>query len=178
MPFETLIDDEMSVMDELLEESGKTLETHQIEVPLGSIMNQVPSVQSGASLQEALDLMVSYDIGSIFVVADEKLKGVIGERDILLKVLNKSIEYEKLIVDAFMKVDPLTLRPDDLLDTAIQEIAQGGFRHIPITDKANIPLGMLSVRNIISYLVEHFPQEVLTLPPKPVRKGTQSREGA
>ena len=78
----------------------------------------------------------------------------------------------------FMKVAPLTLRPDDLLDTAIQEIAQGGFRHIPITDKDNIPLGMLSVRNIISYLVEHFPQEVLTLPPKPVRKGTQSREGA
>ena len=28
-----------------------------------------------------------------------------------------------------MKIDPLTLRPDDLLDTAIQEIAQGGFRH-------------------------------------------------
>ena len=51
MPFETLIDDEMLVMDELLEESGKTLKTHQIEVPLGSIMNQVPSVQSGASLQ-------------------------------------------------------------------------------------------------------------------------------
>ena len=178
MPFETLIDDEMLVMDELLEESGKTLKTHQIEVPLGSIMNQVPSVQSGASLQEALNLMVSHDIGSIFVVADKKLKGVIGERDILLKVLNKSIEYEKLIVDDFMKVDPLTLRPDDLLDTAIQEIAQGGFRHIPITDKDNTPLGMLSVRNIISYLVEHFPQEVLTLPPKPVRNGTQSREGA
>ena len=60
MPFETLIDDEMSVMDELLEEF-KTLETHQIEVPLGSIMNQVPSVQSGASLQEArLDGIIRY----------------------------------------------------------------------------------------------------------------------
>lgn len=127
MPFESLIDDEMLVMDELLEESGKTLETHQIQVPLGSIMNQVPSVQSGSSLQEALDLMVSYDIGSIFVIADEKLEGVIGERDILLKVLNKSSEYDKLTVDSFMKVDPLTLRPDDLLDTAIQKNSEGWF---------------------------------------------------
>ncbi len=178
MPFESLIDDEMLVMDELLEESGKTLETHQIQVPLGSIMNQVPSVQSGSSLQEALDLMVSYDIGSIFVVADKKLEGVIGERDILLKVLNKSSEYDKLTVDSFMKVDPLTLRPDDLLDTAIQKIAEGGFRHIPIIDEDNVPLGMLSVRDVISYLVEHFPQEVLTLPPKPIRNGMKSREGA
>jgi hypothetical protein len=37
---------------------------------------------------------------------------------------------------------------------------------------------MVSIRHIISYLVEHFPQEVLTLPPKPSNDAMKAREGA
>ena len=178
MPFESFVDDEISTMQEQLNESSKALETHEIQVPLGSIMHHVPSVLSGASVQDVINLMVSHDIGSIFVVSDESLKGVIGERDILLKVLNKLGDYANLSVDHFMKCDPLTLKPEDLLDTAIQHMAQGGFRHIPIVDDQHRPLGMVSVRHIISYLIEHFPQEVLTLPPKPIRNAMRAREGA
>ena len=109
MPFESLVDDEMSMMEDQLNESGRALETHEIQVPLGSIMHHVPSVLSGASVQDVINLMVSHDVGSIFVVSDEKLKGIIGERDILLKVLNKLVDYANLTVDHFMKSDPLSL---------------------------------------------------------------------
>ena len=178
MPFESLVEDEISMMEDQLNESGRALETHEIQVPLGSIMHHVPSVLSGASVQDAINLMVSRDVGSIFVVSDERLKGIIGERDILLKVLNKQVDYANLTVDHFMKSDPLSLKPEDLLDTAIQHMAQGRFRHIPIVDDEYRPLGMVSVRHIISDLVEHFPQEVLTLPPKPIRNAMRAREGA
>ena len=48
MPFESLVDDEISMMEDQLNESGRALETHEIQVPLGSIMHHVPSVLSGA----------------------------------------------------------------------------------------------------------------------------------
>jgi len=70
------------------------------------------------------------------------------------------------------------LRAEDSLDAALLHMAKGGYRHIPIVDEGNHPLGMVSVRDIISYLVEHFPQEILTLPPRPVREAMKAREGA
>jgi len=57
-------------------------------------------------------------------------------------------------------------------------MAKGGYRHLPVVDEGNRPVGMVSIRHIISYLVEHFPQEILTLPPKPIREAMQAREGA
>ena len=77
-----------------------------------------------------------------------------------------------------MKADPQTAYVEDSLDTAIMYMAKGGYRHIPIVNERNQPVGMVSIRNIISYLVEHFPQEVLTLPPTPDNDAMQAREGA
>jgi len=57
-------------------------------------------------------------------------------------------------------------------------MAQGGYRHIPIVDDQNHSVGIVSIRHIISYLIEHFPQEILTLPPVPIRNAMKAREGA
>jgi CBS domain-containing protein len=77
-----------------------------------------------------------------------------------------------------MKENPKTLQSDDLLDTAIFFMANGGYRHIPIVDDRYQPIGMVSVLDIMTYLVEHFPQEILTLPPRPIRDAMKAREGA
>ncbi len=41
---------------------------------------------------------------------------------------------------------------------------EGGYRHLPVVvdDK---PVGILSVKRIVHYLVEHFPATVYNLPP-------------
>jgi CBS domain-containing protein len=57
-------------------------------------------------------------------------------------------------------------------------MANGGYRHIPIVDDRYQPIGMVSVLDIMTYLVEHFPQEILTLPPRPIRDAMKAREGA
>ena len=77
-----------------------------------------------------------------------------------------------------MKADPHTAHVEDSLDTAVLDMAQGGYRHIPIVDDQNHSVGIVSIRHIISYLVEHFPQEILTLPPAPIRNAMKAREGA
>jgi CBS domain-containing protein len=73
---------------------------------------------------------------------------------------------------------PQTAQQEDSLNIAILYMAQGGYRHLPIVDSGNRPIGMVSIRDVISYLVEEFPQEVLTLPPRPVRDALKAREGA
>jgi CBS domain-containing protein len=44
---------------------------------------------------------------------------------------------------------------------------EGGYRHLPVVDQAGRPLGVLSVKRIVHYLVEHFPSTIYNLPPDP-----------
>ena len=179
MLYEEIVDEELAIMDEEPEEPSKTLSTLEIQEPLHSLMRTPVTIEMGASVQEAINLMIENRIGAILVVSDGVLRGIFGERDVLLKILNKPVgDVAQIPVEHFMKIDPHTARVEDSLDTAILHMAQGGFRHIPVVNELNQPVGMVSTRHIVSYLINHFPQEVLTLPPEPVREAMQAREGA
>jgi CBS domain-containing protein len=179
MLYEQIVDEELAIMDEEPDEPSKTLSAHEIQVPLRSLMRLPVTIEMGASIQEAINLMIENRIGAILVVSDGVLKGIFGERDVLLKILNKPVgDVAQIPVEHFMKIDPHTAQVEDSLDTAILHMAKGGFRHIPVVNELNQPVGMVSTRHVVSYIIDHFPQEVLTLPPKPVREAMQAREGA
>jgi CBS domain-containing protein len=50
---------------------------------------------------------------------------------------------------------------------ALNRMHVGGYRHVPIVDKDGLPRGMVSVKDIVDFIVEFFPAEVLNLPPDP-----------
>lgn len=179
MSYRDMIDEDLRLMDEQGQQSSRLLSPHEIQVPLRSLMDIPVTIGIGASVQAAIDLMLSKNVGAVLVVSDEKLKGIFGERDVLYRILNKSVgDLTEIPVERFMKAAPQTSHVDDSLDSAIFQMARGGYRHIPIVDDQNRPVGMVSIRHIISYLVEHFPQEILTLPPEPLRNSIDKREGA
>ena len=179
MVYEEAVEEELAIMEETTDEPSKSLSPHEIQVPLDSLMHAPLTVEMGASTQDAVDLMIANAVGYVLVVSDGRLKGIFGERDVLLKILNKPVgDLTQIPVERFMKADPQTSHVDDSLDAAILHMAKGGYRHIPIVDERNRAVGIVSIRHIISYLVEHFPQDVLTLPPEPVREAMKAREGA
>ena len=55
---------------------------------------------------------------------------------------------------------------------------EGGYRHLPVVVDDR-PVGILSVKRIVHYLVEHFPATVYNLPPDaPTLNHPPKREGA
>lgn len=179
MLYEEIVDEELAIMDEEPEEPTKNLSPPAIQVPLSSLMRSPVTIEMGASVQDAINMMIENRVGAILVVSDRVLKGIFGERDVLLKILNKPVgDVSEIPVENFMKYDPHTARVEDSLDTAVLHMARGGFRHIPVVNERNEAVGMVSTRHIVSYIIDHYPQEVLTLPPEPVRKAMQAREGA
>jgi hypothetical protein len=54
----------------------------------------------------------------------------------------------------------------------------GGFRHIPLVDDDGSPTGVVAMRNIVDYIVDLFPNEILNLPPSPGLSISRAREGA
>ena len=66
---------------------------------------------------------------------------------------------------------------NDNVGTAIRKMSLGGHRRLPIVDDQGRAVGLVKVSGILHYLVEHFPQTIYNLPPKP-HPTTQEREGA
>jgi CBS domain-containing protein len=76
-----------------------------------------------------------------------------------------------------MTFDPVVVRAKESVGTALRRMQEGGYRHLPVVDEAGQPVGMLSVKHIVRYLVEHFPSTIYNLPPDPGGI-QQEREGA
>ena len=88
-------------------------------------------------------------------------------RDLLNKVAGRKLDWSECRVADFMTRDPETLRPDDRIVWALNLMHVGGYRHVPLVDAANRPVGVISIKDIVQFIVELFPAAVLNLPPDP-----------
>ena len=66
----------------------------------------------------------------------------------------------------------MTQRPDALFLTdpiayALNRMAAGGYRHVPLIDENHRPVGFLSVRDIVDHMADYYSDEILNLPPSP-----------
>ena len=147
-------------------------------VPIRDLEPAVPlCVEAGTTLDEVVEIMQAKRIGCMLVTRAESLIGLITERDMLLHVLGKNVDLAGAAVEDYMTSDPESLGVDDSIAFAMNRMNLGGYRHVPLVDEANSPVGIVSVQDIVNYLVEHFPAAVLNLPPEP-GVFPESREGA
>ncbi len=122
-----------------------------------------------APVSKAIETMRKKKVGAVMVVAKKrprKLAGILTERDLLQRVLAKK-GYGRIALEKVMTKAPETLHPKDSLAYALNKMSVGRFRHIPLVDDQGVPMGMLSIRDVIDFVVELIPETVLNLPPEP-----------
>ncbi|HXC51951.1 MAG TPA: CBS domain-containing protein [Candidatus Limnocylindrales bacterium] len=135
-------------------------------------------IESPASVLEAVHLMRDRHAGCVLIVRAGKLKGIFTDRDVVARVVAAGLDPSKIAVRRVMTADPETLRPTDSIAFALNLMSLGGYRHIPLVDKSGTPVGTVSVKDIVGYLVGFFPKSVINLPPAPRANYARQREGA
>ncbi len=172
-------DDELRTMQELMEESSTTLSDETLRVPI-STLSLRPAVvaKSGTSVAKCVATMVARHFGCLLIVDEDKLVGIFTERDALMQVAGKEKDWAAIRIDELMSPNPAALYMHDTIETALVTMNRGPYRHIAITRQGGQPISVLSVRDIVGYLVDFFPQDILNLPPHPIRVGTKNRHGA
>ena len=125
---------------------------------IGSIGLKYPlTVLPTVTLQECLDTMQKYRVGSLLVTdASHKLVGIFSERDFLLKVMGKVTDLSSHKVADFMTKDPVRERPEASLAFALSVMSHGGFRHVPIVDQDDVPIGIVSVKDVVDHFVRRM----------------------
>ncbi len=118
------------------------------------------------TVAEAVALMCKHRVGCLLVCEGERLVGIFTERDLLRRVLGSGRPLTAP-VSSCMTPDPITVNPKESISAALRRMEEGGYRHLPVVDHAGQAVGVLSVKRIVHYLAEHFPDTVYNLPPDP-----------
>jgi CBS domain-containing protein len=132
-------------------------------------------VSPDASVGEVLRLLKAHLAACVLVCADHRLLGIFTERDALAWI--GSGQIADLPVESLMSRTITSVNEKSTVGEAIRLMSQGGYRRLPIVSADGEPTGVIGVHGLVRYLVEHFPQTIYTLPPKPDSVQAE-REGA
>jgi len=128
-------------------------------------------VHPGTSLRDAITAMNDARIGCVLVTQGDRLIGILTERDILKKVVGHLDPDSP--VERTMTPNPETVVMDDSIAHVLNKMHTGGYRHIPVLNRQGRPVGVVSMRDIVKFIVSLFPAVVLNEPPEP---GLSARE--
>jgi CBS domain-containing protein len=124
------------------------------------------SVAETATIGEAIQVMLDRKIGAVLVVRDGRPVGIFTERDVLRKVATSGVDRRHPVTEV-MTPNPESLGPDDGIAFALNRMIHRGFRHIPLVDDDGRAVAVVSVREVVAFIVSLLPGRVLNLPPEP-----------
>lgn len=109
------------------------------------------SVESTASVGDAISMMLKHRIGCLLVVDDGVLTGIFTERDALIRA-SADLSVKSQPVSQLMTTAPESLSMSDSIAFALSAMDLGGYRHMPIVNEQQQPTGIVSVRDILQHV--------------------------
>ena len=103
------------------------------------LMTQDPATLGpNATIGEAATLMKQEDCGSIPIVDDGRLVGIVTDRDIVVRAIAAGKEPKRTRISEIMSADPITVRPDDSVNDAEQAMRERQVRRLPVVEDGRL----------------------------------------
>jgi CBS domain-containing protein len=140
------------------------------------------TVGPGTSVAACLRAIQRWGTGdSVFVTDDQgRLAGVLTERDIFARLVGPDVAAGVDMdapVEQYMTTEPHTLRLEQSVADAISLMQSSTYRNVPIVDDDRRLVGVVRQVDILKFLAESFPEELLNLPPRPHQRMEQAEGG-
>ena len=112
------------------------------------ISSEVVSCDPDTTIADAARMMATHETGSLAVIENGDLVGIVTERDVLDVVADEGDPFS-VTVSEVMTSNPDALQHDAEVDYAADWVLAAGYRHLPIKDDAGKLIGMLSIKDIL-----------------------------
>jgi CBS domain-containing protein len=116
---------------------------------ISEVMTSNPrTVGSSTSVLEAARLMKTEDVGSVPILEDERLIGVITDRDIAIRVAAEGKDAQSTTVGEIASRDVVTIDPQQNLDEAARLMAQHQVRRLPVVEEDGRLVGIVAQADV------------------------------
>jgi len=161
----------------------KVLDSNVMGQRLEVLPKRAPLVFAGSgTVSEAMRAMQRERRGCVLITEDgtdaTRMIGIFTERDVLYRIVDRGRNPATLPLSEVMTADPEWVPLEASVAWVLNQMAVGGFRHVPVVDTLGRPAFVISVRDVVELLVEFFPEEILNLPPRYGADHASKREGA
>jgi CBS domain-containing protein len=135
--------------------------------PISALALPAPvAIGIDASIGAALAAVQSKGQGYVLVVEGGRPRGIMSERDVLMKIVARDIKYDTNVMEVASRI-PVTLTPSETIARAIKIMIADGADYIPIVPSDGRATAVLRAQDVMHFLAEAFPREILNLPPRP-----------
>jgi len=114
------------------------------------MVEEVVTVESDATVQEAVNLMNKHEIGCLIVVMGDKPVGIITERDMLTRVLAKSKDPEKIKVSEVMSAPLIVGKPEMEVEDAVKLMFKTKIKKLPVVQNGRL-LGLVTLTDLTRF---------------------------
>lgn len=127
-----------------------------------SILNtkghQIMSVEPDAKLSAAIKLLAEKKIGAVLVMNQNRLEGILSERDIVRVLGDRGPGALEEPVAQVMTRKVVTCKETDTVAELMEMMTTGKFRHLPVLDNGKV-VGLISIGDIVKRRVQEYEAE-------------------
>jgi len=114
--------------------------------------HEICSIDPDSSVFDALRLMADKDVGAVLVMRDEKLVGIVSERDYARKIVLEGKTSKDARVEDVMIRRVLCAAPDRTIEECLALMTDKRARHLPIVEKKHV-IGIVSIGDLVKAII-------------------------
>ena len=114
--------------------------------------NNVYSITGDSTVYDALIIMGEKNIGALPVIENEKLLGIISERDYARKIILKGKTSQETLIREIMTENVISVSPDDNIEKCMELMSEKHIRHLPVVKDEKVT-GIISITDVVTAII-------------------------